>query len=85
MIDYLLGKPAAVQVLEALRPDGLAINVVTYGEVYQGVEDGRDPVAAEAAFRRFLYGVATLPIDEANNPNVPTTPGGLPECLDRNA
>ncbi len=26
-----------------------------------------------------------LPIDEANNPNVPTTPGGLPECLDRNA
>jgi len=26
-----------------------------------------------------------LPIDEANNPNVPTTPGGLPECIDRNA
>jgi hypothetical protein len=26
-----------------------------------------------------------LPIDEANNPNVSTTPGGLPECLDRNA
>jgi hypothetical protein len=26
-----------------------------------------------------------LPIDEANNPNVPTTPGGLPECIDRDA
>lgn len=26
-----------------------------------------------------------LPIDEANNPNVPTTPGGIPECIDRNA
>ena len=65
VIDYLLGKPAAVQVLEALRPDGLAINVVTYGELYQGVEDGRDPIAAEAAFRRFLYGTAILPIDEA--------------------
>lgn len=26
-----------------------------------------------------------LPVDERNNPNVPTTPGGLPECIDRNA
>lgn len=26
-----------------------------------------------------------LPIDEGNNPNVSKTPGGLPECLDRDA
>jgi hypothetical protein len=26
-----------------------------------------------------------LPIDEANNPNVAKTPGGLPQCIDRNA
>lgn len=26
-----------------------------------------------------------LPIDEGNNPNVATTPGGLPQCIDRGA
>lgn len=65
VIDRLIGKPVAVQFIDALRVDGLAISVVTYGEVYQGVDDGRDPVAAEATFRAFLVGIEVLPIDGA--------------------
>ena len=59
--DWLKGRPDAVRLLTTLRTDGLAISVITYGEIYEGVYYGRDPAAAERGFRQFLRAVTVLP------------------------
>ena len=35
--DYLKGKPQAVALLDRLREDGIAISLITYGEIYEGI------------------------------------------------
>ena len=35
--DWLNGRPEAVRLLSALRADGLAISLITYGEIYDGI------------------------------------------------
>jgi predicted nucleic acid-binding protein len=35
--DYLNGQPAAITLLNSLLPTGLAISLVTYGEIYDGI------------------------------------------------
>lgn len=63
VIDRLLARPDAVQLLDALLDQGLAISVITYGEVYDGIDGSRDPATAEAAFNRFLKGVTLIDLD----------------------
>ena len=63
--DYLKGRVDAVRFIDDLRPDGLAISVVTYGEVYEGVAFERDAEAQERAFETFLVAVTVLPVTEA--------------------
>ncbi len=60
--DWLNNRPEAVRLLSTLEPEGLAISLITYGEVYDGIYYGRDPRAAEQAFLRFLRGVTVLPL-----------------------
>lgn len=60
--DWLHGQPATVTTLTQLREQGLAISVITYGEIYEGVYYGRQPQQAEKAFRQFLRGVSVLPL-----------------------
>ena len=60
--DWLNNRPEAVSLLPTLEPEGLAISLITYGEVYDGIYYGRDPRAAEQAFLRFLRGVTVLPL-----------------------
>ena|SRR6266536_3912577 len=60
--DWLNSRPKAVRLLPTLEPEGLAISLITYGEVYDGIYYGRDPRSAEQAFRRFLRGVSVLPL-----------------------
>ena len=60
--DWLNNRPEAVSLLPTLQPEGLAISLITYGEVYDGIYYGRDPRAAEQAFLRFLRGVTVLPL-----------------------
>ena len=60
--DWLVGRREAVQLLSALRPEGLAISLVTYGEIYEGVYFSRDPGKSEAVFRQFLRGVTVVPL-----------------------
>lgn len=63
--DWLNNRPEAVRLLPTLRPEGMAISLITYGEVYDGIYYGRDPHAAEQAFLRFLRGVTVLPLNRA--------------------
>ena len=60
--DWLQGRPAVVDVLRSLAPDGLAISLVTYGEIYEGISYGRDPVGSERDFRQVLRAVDVLPL-----------------------
>ncbi len=63
--DWLKGYRAAVQLLSSLPQDGLAISIITYAEVYEGIYFGRNPEQHEAIFRQFLRGVTVLPISRA--------------------
>ena len=60
-IDYLNGRPAAHALYPMLDADGLAISIITYMELCEGVEGNRDPEQAERILRNFLRGVTVLP------------------------
>lgn len=64
-IDYLQGRQAALALFERLAPDGLAVSVITYMEVYQGTLRSSDPEAAQAEFADFLSTVPILPLSES--------------------
>lgn len=65
LIDAFLGVPAAVNLLARLRDDGLAVSIVSYGELFEGAAGTPDPVAELARFRRFLARLALLSRDDA--------------------
>ncbi len=60
--DYLKGRQQAVQLLSSLFPDGIALSIITFAEVYEGIYYGSDPKRNEAIFGRFLQGVSVLGI-----------------------
>lgn len=62
VVDFLKGVTESVDLLNNLSPHGMAISVLTYGEVLDGIYFGRDPVGNEAAFRDFLEPVDILPL-----------------------
>jgi predicted nucleic acid-binding protein len=48
-----------------MAPDGIAISILTFGEVYQGVLFGRDRENNERAFRNFLRGADVLTLNRS--------------------
>lgn len=61
--EYLKGRADAVALLTRLRTDGLAISLVTFGEIYDGIYGGYDPAAAERLFRQFLRRITVLTLN----------------------
>ena len=39
VVDYLKGRPDAVELLQSLAPEGLSMSIITYGEIYEGIVD----------------------------------------------
>jgi tRNA(fMet)-specific endonuclease VapC len=60
VIPYLDGDAAALQLLEVLAPDGIAISIITDLEIYHGVLRAPDPAQAEAQIQTFLDTVPLL-------------------------
>ncbi len=60
-IDYLKGAPKLPKFAGSLATEDLGISLMTYGEVYEGIYYGRDPLAAERAFRQLLRTVSVVP------------------------
>jgi tRNA(fMet)-specific endonuclease VapC len=60
--DYLKGQRRAVEFLDELLPEGLAISIITYAEVYEGIYYGQERTRHETGFREFLDGVTVLGI-----------------------
>jgi tRNA(fMet)-specific endonuclease VapC len=62
VMDWLTGTARARAMLHSLRRERLAISAMTYGEIYEGIYFGRDPVQAEQVFLNFLRTVDVLPL-----------------------
>src|ERR671916_91549 len=59
------GQPGAWALLNQLAPEGLAISIITYMEVYQGTLRSPDPERARVGFETFLAGVPVIPFSLA--------------------
>jgi predicted nucleic acid-binding protein len=65
VIDHLADVPEASQLLSKLAADGIAISIITYMEVFQGVTRSPQPAEAHAKFRAFTKSIPTLPLSIA--------------------
>ena len=65
LIDHLAGIPPAIELLDGLAQEGLAISVITYMEVYQGVERSPNPEVARAKLTAFLDTVPVIAFESA--------------------
>jgi predicted nucleic acid-binding protein len=72
--EWLKGRAAAVQLLTNLATDGLAISLITYGEIYDGIYGGRDPQGQERGFRQLLRVVDVPGAAATITPRFPRTP-----------
>lgn len=64
LADYLKGRAPAIDLLVRLRVDGLAVSVITLGEVYEGIFFGYDPRGNERGLIQLLRRVTVLPVTE---------------------
>ena len=65
VIPFLRGRTAALELIASLDPLGLAISVITYAEVSEGVDSGRAGERQSAGWREFLKFVDVIPVDRA--------------------
>lgn len=54
VVNYLKGRTQAVDTLNSLVEKGLAISIITYGEIYEGIYFGQDSKPQEKGFLNFL-------------------------------
>jgi tRNA(fMet)-specific endonuclease VapC len=64
LADYLKGYKAATTLLERLFPEGIAISIITFAEVYEGIYYGQNQQAHEQGFRTFLRTTPILGITQ---------------------
>ncbi len=62
VIDLLNNQATAVESLPSLTPEGVAVSIITYGELFEGAYYARDQSAALTALHRVLTGVQLLPL-----------------------
>jgi len=77
VVDYLVGRLAAIDLIRELAPQGIGISLITYGEVFEGIYYGRDPQGTEAALLGFLEGARVVPLTEAIMRRFALIRGGL--------
>lgn len=64
LIDQLADKPEAVQLLRRLADEGIAISIVSYMELFQGVVESPDPDAAQRKLSVLLTATPILPFTQ---------------------
>lgn len=63
MADFLKGWQQAVDLLSQLASEGLAISIITFGEIYEGIYFSNNPREKERGFLQFLRFVDVLPVN----------------------
>jgi predicted nucleic acid-binding protein len=64
VVDVLNGQETAIDTVLELVPSGLAVSIITYGELYEGATFAHDPEPALAGLRAFLKGKDILPLTQ---------------------
>jgi tRNA(fMet)-specific endonuclease VapC len=62
VIQYLEDVAAAIELLDRLSASGIAVSIITYMEVFQGIEVSPHPKRAQAKFNLFFEMVPILPL-----------------------
>lgn len=65
IIDHLDEVPAATELIQRLSSDGVAISILTYMEVWQGILRSPEPNAAREKLEALLSALPVLPFSEA--------------------
>ena len=65
VIDLLASVPEAVQLLDRLAQDGIAISIITYMEAYQGVERRPHPEEAQNKLSALLDSLPVVSLSPA--------------------
>ena len=60
--DYLKGRTPSTDLLNTLLQDGIAISMITFAEVYEGIYYGHNRAHYTHIFQQFLQGVSVLGI-----------------------
>lgn len=63
VIDYLKGKANTVAQLSKMASSGLALSIITYGEVYEGIYFGKNSSRFLESFNNFLEGVKLVELN----------------------
>lgn len=63
--DFLKGRPDATALFRALLDDGMAISIITFAEVYEGIYFGQNRNRHEAVFRELVRGVRVIGINRS--------------------
>lgn len=63
VVGWLKGRQEEITLLRNLSQERLAISLISYGEVFDGIYYGRNPDANEKSFRQFLRWVDILPLN----------------------
>jgi tRNA(fMet)-specific endonuclease VapC len=63
--NWLKGRQEEVTLLSSFGAEDLAISLITYGEIYDGIYYGRNPEANERIFQQFLRWVEVLPLNRS--------------------
>jgi tRNA(fMet)-specific endonuclease VapC len=78
IVDVLNGQEKAINTVLELAPAGLAVSIITYGELYEGAAFARDPEPALSGLRNFLKGKAILPLTQPIMERFAQIRGSLP-------
>ena len=62
VVDYLKGQRNVATLLEPLLPEGIALSMITFAEVYEGIYYGHDRSQHETGFRNLLRTISVLDI-----------------------
>jgi predicted nucleic acid-binding protein len=81
IVDVLNGQEQAIQTLLELAPAGLAVSIITYGELYEGAAFANDPTPALAGLRSFLKEKAILPLTQPIMERFAHIRGSLPRHI----
>jgi tRNA(fMet)-specific endonuclease VapC len=81
IVDVLNGQETAIKTILELASSGLALSIITYGELYEGAAFAHDPQPALAGLHSFLKGKAILPLTTAVMERFAQIRGSLPRSI----
>lgn len=64
LVGYLKGRAKETTLLDTHAADTLAISIITYGEVYEGIYFGAEPKKQEQGFLAVLRAIQVVPLNK---------------------